>query len=139
MRPLPFLTKKKDFGRQPLSCISIMSLKKILKHVQTGFKCFKPSKLQQHEVLVLLFYICGQRLHLTAVRFAGLRRDYSPSQIWVSPHVTRTLVGSAPKGGVVVTVNNIAHAHATRAETDGLSMIQQFVECSFRGENSNIR
>lgn len=62
-------------------------------------------------VLVLLFYICGQRLHLTAVRFAGLRRDYSPSQIWVSPHVTRTLVGSAPKGGVVVTVNNIAHAH----------------------------
>ena len=65
--------------------------------------------------MVLLFYICGQRLHLTAVRFAGLRRDYSPSQIWVSPHVTRTLVGSAPKGGVVVTVNNIAHAHATRA------------------------
>ena len=112
------LTKKKhEIWKTALSFIYNHS-HIIFNNIQKGFKCFKQSKQQEHEVLLILFYICGQPLHLTVVRLAGLRRAYSPSQIWVSPHVTRTLVGSAPTGGVVVTVNNIVHAHATRSETN---------------------
>ena len=38
----------------------------------------------------------------------------------MSPHITRTLVGSASNNGVVVTGKDIANAHATRPTNDVL-------------------
>lgn len=68
-------------------------------------------------LVLAIFYSYRHQLHLSSHlrKITGLR-SYFP-EIWVSPHVTRTLVGSGPtklNHGVMVSVSDISNAKAAR-------------------------
>ena len=91
-------------------------------------------------LFLAIFYSCRQQLHLSSHlrKFTGLS-SYFPD-IWVSPHVTRTLVGSDPttlNHGVMVSVGDISNAKATRLNSRSFetplhpSCFIRFLEASY--------